>query len=139
MFFVANRGIAKGDELCFSYIEHELLCESAERRTDLLDMDFQEYEDDDEDRNDDGDDDDDDDDDNECRRNHAGNSKKGNHARNKRSKFKARNNNVNDNQITFPLIDADLQTELMSPPPLERTTGTPPRNSRRFHGHSHRF
>mmetsp|Transcript_11695 Transcript_11695/g.23772 ORF Transcript_11695/g.23772 Transcript_11695/m.23772 type:complete len:95 (-) Transcript_11695:533-817(-) len=63
MFFVANRGIAKGDELCFSYIEHELLCESAERRTDLLDMDFQEYEDDDEDRNDDGDDDDDDDDD----------------------------------------------------------------------------
>lgn len=115
MFFVANRDITKGDELCFSYIEHELLCESAERRTALLDMDFQEYEDDDKDGHNDDDDDDD-----ECRRNRAGNGKNGNHTRNKRSKFKARNNNENENQITFPLIDTDLQTELMSTPPLER-------------------
>ena len=47
MFFVTNRDITKGDELCFSYIEHELLCENASKRSALLDMDFELNDDDD--------------------------------------------------------------------------------------------
>lgn len=45
MFFVSNRNISSGEELCFSYIEHELLCESEEKRTAILDMDFKDYDD----------------------------------------------------------------------------------------------
>lgn len=45
MFFVSNRNISSGEELCFSYIEHELLCESEEKRTAILDMDFKDYSD----------------------------------------------------------------------------------------------
>ena len=48
MFFVSNRNITSGEELCFSYIEHELLCESEEKRTAILDMDFKDYSDNDE-------------------------------------------------------------------------------------------
>lgn len=48
MFFVSNRNISRGEELCFSYIEHELLCESEEKRTAILDMDFKDYDDNDE-------------------------------------------------------------------------------------------
>lgn len=48
MFFVSNRNISSGEELCFSYIEHELLCESEEKRTAILDMDFKDYDDNDE-------------------------------------------------------------------------------------------
>lgn len=40
MFFVTNRDVRKGEEICISYIEHDILCESAERRSALLDMDF---------------------------------------------------------------------------------------------------
>ena len=46
IFFVTNRNISSGEELCFSYIEHELLCESEEKRTAALDMDFKDYSDD---------------------------------------------------------------------------------------------
>jgi len=42
MWFVANQDIAKGDEICISYLEHDVLCEPASRRTAMLDMDFSE-------------------------------------------------------------------------------------------------
>jgi hypothetical protein len=42
MFFVANQGIQKDEELCISYIEGDLLMESSEIRSRLLDMDFDE-------------------------------------------------------------------------------------------------
>lgn len=35
-----NHPVSKGNVLCFSYIEHEYLCESLEGRTALLAMDF---------------------------------------------------------------------------------------------------
>lgn len=39
-FFVTNQDIKHDDELFISYIESELLCESSEKRTQMLDMDF---------------------------------------------------------------------------------------------------
>lgn len=42
MFFVANQDIQKDGELCISYIEGDLLMESSEIRSRLLDMDFEE-------------------------------------------------------------------------------------------------
>ena len=42
MWFVANQDIAQGDEICISYLEHDVLCETAARRTAMLDMDFSE-------------------------------------------------------------------------------------------------
>lgn len=42
MWFVANQDIAQGDEICISYLEHDVLCESPARRTAMLDMDFSE-------------------------------------------------------------------------------------------------
>mmetsp|Transcript_13087 Transcript_13087/g.27685 ORF Transcript_13087/g.27685 Transcript_13087/m.27685 type:complete len:603 (+) Transcript_13087:159-1967(+) len=39
-FFVANRSIEAGTELCISYVEHEILCEDDGRRTAVLGMDF---------------------------------------------------------------------------------------------------
>ena len=44
MWFVANQDIASGDEICISYLEHDVLCESPARRTLMLDMDFTEGE-----------------------------------------------------------------------------------------------
>ena len=41
IFFVANQDIRKNTELCISYIESELLCENAARRSMLLEMDFE--------------------------------------------------------------------------------------------------
>ena len=40
MCIVANRDIPIDTELCLSYIEHDVLCESAYRRNQLLSMDF---------------------------------------------------------------------------------------------------
>jgi len=40
MWFVANRDIKKGDEICISYLEHDVLCENAKTRTTMLQMDF---------------------------------------------------------------------------------------------------
>ena len=39
-FFVANCEVKVGEELCISYVEHEILCEESTRRTVVLDMDF---------------------------------------------------------------------------------------------------
>lgn len=41
MFFVTNQAVAAGQELCISYIEHDVLCESPYRRNLMLRMDFQ--------------------------------------------------------------------------------------------------
>lgn len=40
MFFVANQQIHEGDEVCISYIEHDILQESAYRRNHMLSMNF---------------------------------------------------------------------------------------------------
>ncbi|KAL7569338.1 hypothetical protein ACA910_016880 [Epithemia clementina (nom. ined.)] len=40
MFFVANQDISAGTEVCISYIEHDILCESAYRRNLMLSMNF---------------------------------------------------------------------------------------------------
>jgi hypothetical protein len=40
LFFVTNQDVKCGQELCISYIESESLCECSERRTNILDMDF---------------------------------------------------------------------------------------------------
>jgi hypothetical protein len=40
MGIVTNQDIPNGDELCISYIEHDVLCESVFRRNGMLSMDF---------------------------------------------------------------------------------------------------
>jgi hypothetical protein len=40
MFFVSNQDIPSGAEVCISYLEHDVLCESAYRRNRLLSMNF---------------------------------------------------------------------------------------------------
>jgi len=47
MFFVTNQDVKAGRELCISYIESELLCESARIRSNLLEMDFEDVDDND--------------------------------------------------------------------------------------------
>ena len=86
MFFVSNRNISSGEELCFSYIEHELLCESEEKRTSILDMDFKDYNDNDEE------------------------------TKVKKQKVAAMKRVVK----TGPMIDAEVQNEIMSTQPFER-------------------
>jgi len=90
MFFVTNRHISSGEELCFSYIEHELLCESEEKRTAVLDMDFKDYSDNDE---------------NDF-----------NEASKKRQKLAAKKSKAR----IGPMIDALVQNEIMSTQPFER-------------------
>jgi hypothetical protein len=41
MFFVTNQAVTAGQELCISYLEHDVLCESPYRRNSMLRMDFQ--------------------------------------------------------------------------------------------------
>ena len=103
MFFVANRDVAKGEELCFSYIEHELLCENATKRTALLDMDFEEQ---------DGDD---------INDNYGIKHKKQKIATSKSNEEKEDGDNDDkEEEVSFPLVDADFQSEVMSAPPSER-------------------
>ncbi len=45
MWFVANQDIQAGEEVCISYLEHDILCESAYRRNIMLTLDFKEDED----------------------------------------------------------------------------------------------
>lgn len=95
MWFVANQDIAKDDEGCISYIEHDILCESAFRRNLMLQMDFED--------NavaeaiQDGDEDDDDGDNN--------------------------TNNKDEGELDgpdMPVVDSEVQNELMGMEPLER-------------------
>ena len=44
MWFVANQDIPAGSEVCISYLEHDILCESAFRRNLMLTLDFKEDE-----------------------------------------------------------------------------------------------
>lgn len=79
MGFVTNQAVRAGTELCISYIEHDVLCEPAWRRNQLLAMDFIESADD----------------------------------------------NTNDNEQyrqgpDMPVVDSDVQNELMSMDPFER-------------------
>ena len=97
MFFVTNRDVEEGEELCFSYIEHELLCESAVKRSALLDMDFEL----------DGDD---------------GSSNGKEEPPNKKQKVAKMpsKDEDDDDAVPYPLIDAEMQSELMATPPKER-------------------
>lgn len=45
MWFVANQDVPAGEEICISYLEHDILCESAYRRNVMLTLDFKEDED----------------------------------------------------------------------------------------------
>mmetsp|Transcript_8856 Transcript_8856/g.18528 ORF Transcript_8856/g.18528 Transcript_8856/m.18528 type:complete len:478 (+) Transcript_8856:73-1506(+) len=45
MWFVANKNIAAGQELCLSYLEQDVLCENSYRRNCMLTLDFKEDED----------------------------------------------------------------------------------------------
>lgn len=45
MWFVANQDIPAGEELCISYLEHDVLCENSHRRNCMLTLDFKEDED----------------------------------------------------------------------------------------------
>jgi len=44
MAFVSNQNITAGEEVCISYIEHDVLCETAYRRNLMLRMDFDDIE-----------------------------------------------------------------------------------------------
>lgn len=46
MWFVANQDIPAGGEVCISYLEHDILCESAYRRNIMLTLDFKEEDED---------------------------------------------------------------------------------------------
>lgn len=98
MFFVTNRDITKGDELCFSYIEHELLCENASKRSALLDMDFELN----------------DDDDNESTSEQRASKKQ------KVAKMSKEQDDTDDFGVCYPLIDVEVQSELLATPPKER-------------------
>lgn len=80
MFFVTNQQIRAGEEVCISYIEHDILQESAYRRNLMLSMNF----------NDAGEDED------------------------------ADPQNQEDEGPQYPVVDTDLQNELMGMDPFER-------------------
>eukprot|EP00522_Entomoneis_paludosa_P014035 CAMPEP_0172453762 /NCGR_PEP_ID=MMETSP1065-20121228/10943_1 /TAXON_ID=265537 /ORGANISM="Amphiprora paludosa, Strain CCMP125" /LENGTH=509 /DNA_ID=CAMNT_0013205969 /DNA_START=124 /DNA_END=1653 /DNA_ORIENTATION=- len=84
MCFVANQDIPAGAEVCISYIEHDVLCESAYRRNMMLSMNF--------DDNDDG-----------------------------NSQAIVPNPAEKDGP-DMPVVDSDVQNELMTMDPLERLT-----------------
>jgi len=92
MFFVTNRDVKEGDELCFSYIEHEFLGESADKRTALLDMDFEL-------QDDDGDDEEE---------------------RPSKKQKKEDDNMEEEESICHPVIDSEMQSELMATLPTQR-------------------
>jgi len=91
MFFVTNRDIGAGEELCFSYIEHELLCENASKRSALLNMDFQSE-------------------DNDCCGKRY----------NKRQKVANIPAAEEDDEAHYPMIDEEMQSALMATPAVER-------------------
>jgi hypothetical protein len=94
MFFVTNRAIPRGDQLSFSYIEHEILCESEEKRTAILDMDFKDFDEDDNDSPD--------------------------QTSNKKQRVASAKRGGKGNLKTGPMIDAVVQNEIMSTQPFER-------------------
>ena len=79
MWFVANQDIAQEDEICISYLEHDVLCESGARRTAMLDMDFSEEQ---------------------------------------KSTLEA----ADENGPLLPVVDSEVQNELMTMDPFERLT-----------------
>ena len=92
-FFVANCRVEAGTELTISYVEHEILCEDSGRRTAVLGMDFV-----------DGDDDEDD-------AEGMAVAKGGNGSG---------DDNDDDNAPLMPVVDAEVQQELMEMVPEER-------------------
>ncbi len=79
LWIVANQPIKSGQEVCLSYLEHEVLCEPAEIRTSMLNMDFAEPEQDVQEE-------------------------------------------IDSEGPYEPVVDADVQNELMQMDPMERLT-----------------
>lgn len=96
MFFITNRPVAKGQELCFSYIEHEFLCESSERRTAMLDMDFTDH--------------------NDLNRDETNVAQH----KSKRQRIVLTRQTDDEEDIPSPLIDIEMQNELMATPAIDR-------------------
>eukprot|EP00978_Attheya_sp_CCMP212_P001419 scaffold2983_cov53-Attheya_sp.AAC.6 len=89
IFFVANQNIPKGQQVCISYIEHEVLCESAERRSGLLNMDFIDMDD-------------------------------ATDSMDETNEISCSDDHDAEDGPVDPVIDSEVQTELMQMPPLER-------------------
>jgi hypothetical protein len=86
MWFVANQNIVMGQELCISYLEHDVLCESPYRRNLMLTLDFKEDED----------------------------------ANRVMMGGIVPNTDVNGDGPEAPVVDSDVQNELMGMNPFER-------------------
>lgn len=78
MWFVANQDIQPGQEVCISYLEHDVLCENVQRRNQMLTLDFKEVED------------------------------------------STAPSMTADNGPLIPVVDSDVQNELMAMSPFER-------------------
>jgi SET domain len=103
MCFVTNQDIPQGQEACISYLEHDILCETVTRRNRNLDMDFQDVAVEGEemmilivDNN--------------------NNTNTNNNAKNTMSQ----EDDEDDDGPTMPVVDSDLQNELMAMNALER-------------------
>ena len=90
MAFVTNRDVPAGDELCISYLEHDVLCEPAHRRNAMLSMDFVDVDSD----GDDGEQADSEDD--------------------------GRQQDGGGGGPELPVVDSDVQNELMAMDPFQR-------------------
>ena len=109
-FFVANRTVEAGAELCISYVEHEVLCEDDGRRTAVLGMDFV---------------------DTtaasstctatDCNDSSNNNDENANVDRMVEDVGKRRRDTDDDGEVpTMPVVDAEVQQELMDMPPNQR-------------------
>jgi SET domain len=91
MVFVANQLIPKDSEVCISYIEHDILCENSYRRNQMLRMDF-----------------------------HDNDVIDNNNIRDDDNSKSTININTTDTGPDIPVVDPDVQNELMSMDPFER-------------------
>ncbi len=108
MGFVSNQAIEAGSELCISYIEHDVLCEPSHRRNMMLSMDFLDT--------DDGDDigtsaDTE-------HHSNGGDGREGDGESAATNVFKQPQSLSNGPEA--PVVDSDVQNELMAMEPLER-------------------
>lgn len=100
MVFVTNQNVPAGSELCLSYLEHDVLCEPAWRRNRMLGMDFN----------------DSDDDDNITTNGATDNG----HGDNSSSMMTEERGNEHHKGPDMPVVDSDVQNELMSMDPFAR-------------------
>ena len=109
MGFVSNQAIQAGSELCISYIEHDVLCEPSNRRNMMLSMDFFDT--------DDGDDNGTSVDTEHLSTGGDGRESAGESATTNASKQQPQ---TLSRGPEAPVVDSDVQNELMAMAPLER-------------------